>query len=146
MRLTRSMWSMTLIAAAACSNSLTAPPHGLPVTLTVVTTLNVQVPSIAAADDSVTAVVIEPGNEACGSGLPTVDAGLRSDDLVVTLSQPAIQRQCPPGAGTAVNPLPFSIVVHDVPSGTRAVRVELRVISGDKASFTELASGTISLP
>ncbi len=143
MRLTRSIGPTLLLALAACSASLTAPPNGLPVTLTSVSFQSVQVASITSADDSVTAMVPAAGFAACG-GPMTADAGLRAGALIMTLTQ--TQRgPCPPGV-TGVLQLPVEIVVHDVPSGARAARVVLRLVTGDNATYSTLASGTIRLP
>jgi len=144
MRLTCSMCAAVLIATAGCSSSLTAPPNGLPVTLTTVTSQGVQVPSITSGDDSVTAVVMEPASAAC-DGPVTPAAGVRGEALVVTLTQQARTGPCPPIAATAVVPLPIQLVVHDVPSGTSSAQVVLRLVRGDNAAFTVLASGAISV-
>ena len=130
-----------LLAVAACS-SLTAPPSGLPVTLSLVDVPGAQVPSITGAGDSVTAIVLETDGPACGA-VPTPAAGLRADELVVTLTQQDDTRPC--GAGLRAL-APFKVVVRSVPSGTRSATVVLRLISGDNATYSRLASGTITLP
>lgn len=142
MRLTRSIGPTVLLALAACSASLTAPPDGLPVTLTSLSFQSVQVASITSADDSVTAVVPPPAFAGCGGAI-TADAGLRSGALIMTLTQLVRSGPCPPV--TAVVPLPLELIVHDVPSGTRAARVVLRLVTGDKATYSTLASGTITV-
>jgi hypothetical protein len=142
MRLTRSICCAMVIAGAACSNGLTAPPSGLPVTLSIVTRPDSPVPSIIGAGDSVTAVIMASGVSGCGQ-VPTVAAGLRGDDLIVTLSESVNNRPCPL---SLVANLPAKIVVHDVPVGTRSARVVLRLLSGGQATYTELASGSITLP
>jgi hypothetical protein len=139
MRLTRAICAWILFAAGACSTGLTAPPNGLPVAISTATTPGAQVPSITGGGDSVTAVV---SGSSCGQ-LPTVAAGLRGNDLVVTLSEPLIRDVCPASLFAEVVD---AIVVHDVPSGTRSVRVVLRQLSGDKARYSELVSGTVTLP
>ncbi|HTL94479.1 MAG TPA: hypothetical protein VL157_02990 [Gemmatimonadaceae bacterium] len=146
MRLTCSMCAAMLIAAAGCSSGLTAPPKGLPVDLTFVSTQGVQVPSITSGDDSVTAVVMESGAAGCHGGPLTPAAGVRGEELVVTLTQPVRTGPCPPvTALTAVVPLPLKVVVHHVPSGTSSAKVVLRLVSGDHATYTVLASGAISV-
>jgi hypothetical protein len=145
MRLTCSMCAAMLIVTAGCSNSLTAPPNGLPVTLTTVSSQGVQVPSITSGDDSVTAIVMEPDAAAC-DGPVTPAAGVRGEALVVTLTQQVRTGPCPPIGVTAVVPLPIQLVVHDVPSGTSSAQVVLRLVRGDNATFTVLASGAISVP
>lgn len=142
MRLTGSIGPMLLVALAACSGSLTAPPSGLPVTLTSVSFQSVQVASITSADDSVTAVVPPPGSAACG-GPMTAEAGLRAGALIMTLTQVVRSGPCPPV--TAVVPLPLKLVVHDVPSGTRSATVVLRLVNGDNATYSTLAAGTITI-
>lgn len=142
MRLTRPIGPMLLVALVACSASLTAPPSGLPVTLTSVSFEDVQVASITSADDSVTAIVPPAGFGVCG-GRMTADAGLRAGALIMTLTQ--TQRgTCPPGV-TGVLQLPVQLVVHDVPSGTSSAKVVLRVVSGHNATYSTLASGTITV-
>ena len=143
MRLTRSIRPTLLVALAACSASLTAPPNGLPVTLTPITNEEVQVPSITSADDSVTAVILPLGVTSCGGAL-TPAAGLRGDVLVVTLTQAVRKGPCPP-VPTAV-PLPLEIVVHDVPSGTSSARVVLRLVGGNDTKYSVLVSGAIIIP
>jgi len=145
MRLTCSMCAAMLIATAGCSSSLTAPPNGLPVTLSSVSTQGVQVPSISSGDDSVTAVVMEPNSAAC-DGPATPAAGVRGEALIVTLTQHVRTGVCPPIGVTAVALLPIQVVVHDVPSGTSSAQVVLRRVSGDNATFTVLASGAITVP
>lgn len=141
MRLTRSVCVILLITAAACSTSLTAPPSGLPVALTSVETPGAQLPPIISAGDSVVAVVIPKGGWSCGSG-PTAVAGLRGEDLVVTVTRhPA---DCRPGVLVAYQP-PLKLVVHHVPSGTVSAKVVLRLVSGNDATYTVLASGAISI-
>lgn len=142
MRLTRSIGPTLLVALAACSASLTAPPSGLPVTLTSLSFQSVQVASITSADDSVTAMVPPPGFAGCGGPI-TADAGLRAGELIMTLTQLVRSGPCPPV--TAVVPLPLELIVHDVPSGTRAARVVLRLVTGDNATYSTLASGTITV-
>jgi hypothetical protein len=139
MRLTRSICGSILLASAACSTGLTAPPNGLPVAISTVTNQDVQAPSITGGGDSVTAVV----NGSRCAQMPTVDAGLRGTELVVTLSEPLIVDVCP---AALILQLPEQIVVHDVPPGTRSARVVLRQLSGDKAKYSEIVSGTVTLP
>lgn len=141
MRLTRSICPTILLALAACS-SLTAPPSGLRVTLTSISFQDVQKASITSAGDSVTAKVPPAGFAPCG-GLMTADAGLRAGALIMTLTQ-AERGTCPPGV-TGVLQLPVEIVVHDVPSGTRAASVVLRLVRGGNATYSTLASGTITV-
>lgn len=139
MRLTRSVCVILLIAAAACSASLTAPPSGLPVTLSFDDTPREQVPSITRSGDSVTAIVASTGGPSCG-GVPKTAAGLRGDELVVTLTQPEDRRPCPTALFAFA---PYKVVVHDVPSSTSSAKVVLRLVSGDNATYSTLASGTI---
>ena len=142
MRLTRLICCAMVLAGAACSNGLTAPPSGLPVALSTDTTADVLASSIIGAGDSVTAVVLSSRVSACDQP-PTVAAGLRDDDLVVTLSETFNNQPCP--RNLFANP-PVRIVVHDVPSGTRTARVVLRLVRGGQATYTDLASGSITLP
>src|SRR5690348_5736505 len=145
MRLTCSMCAAMLTATAGCSNSLTAPLNGLPVALTTISSQCVQVPSTTSGDDSDIAGVMEPASAACDGPL-TPAAGVRGEALVVTLTQQVRTGPCPPIAATAVVPLPIQLVVHDVPSGTSSAQVVLRLVRGDNATFTVLASGAISVP
>ena len=141
MRLTRSIRPTMLLAAAACSASLTAPPSGLRVPFTSIETPDVQVPTITSAGDSVVAVVSDDVGSPCGSGR-TVAAGLRGEDLIVTITRHP--KDCPPGVVIAPQ-FPLQIVVHDVPSSTGSLKVVLRLVSSDNATYTVLASGAISI-
>lgn len=140
MRLTRLICATVLVAAAACSASLTAPPSGLPVSLSVVDAPVAHVPSITGAGDSVTAIVVET-DPPCGT-LPTPAAGLRGDELVVTLTQQDDRRPCPAGLRAFA---PFKIVVQNVPPATRSATVVSRLVSGDHATYSRLASGAITV-
>lgn len=142
MRLTRSICAAALVTATACSGSLTAPPSGLPATLSTVETPDGQVPSITSAGDSVIAFASNDTGSPCGSA-PTVAAGLRGNGLVMTITRHP--RNCPPGSDIAPE-FPFQIVVHEVPPGTRSATVVLRLVGGDNATYFRLASGTITLP
>ncbi|HSC30388.1 MAG TPA: hypothetical protein VLD17_01595 [Gemmatimonadaceae bacterium] len=145
MRLTRSICAVTLIAAAACSGGLTAPPSGLPVDLSFVES-DVQTPSITSDADSVVAIVNEAPQFACADGPPSAAAGIRGSDLIVTVSAQVVHTTCGPvGALAAVVPLPIRLVVHEVPAGTDSARVVLRRISGDNATYIELGSGPITV-
>ena len=143
MRVTRSITPVLLIALAACS-SLTAPPNGLPVTVAAINLQDFQGPSITGAGDSVVAMVRQSASAACGDQF-TAAAGLRAGELVITLTQSQSTRQCPPGV-TGVLLSPLEIVVHQVPSGTRPATVVWRLVSGNNATYTTLASGTVSVP
>lgn len=110
-------------------------------TLTSVETPAAQLPPITSAGDSVVAVVIPDGGWPCGSG-PTAVAGLRGEELVVTVTRhPA---DCRPGVLIAYQP-PLQLVVHHVRSGTVSAKVVLRLVSGDNATYSVLASGSISV-
>lgn len=141
MRLTRSLCATLLVPAAACSSSLTAPPSGLPVALSSVETPVVQLPPITSAGDSVVAVVDPVGGWPCGSG-PTATAGLRGEELLVTVTRHP--KDCPLGVLIAQQP-PLRIVVHDVPAGTGSAKVVLRLVTGDNATYSVLASGAIAV-
>lgn len=141
MRLTRSVCASLLMSAAACSSSLTAPPSGLRVAFTRIETPDVQVPTITSAGDSVVAVVSGDVGSPCGSG-PTIAAGLRGEDLIVTVTRHP--KDCPLGVLIA-RQFPLQIVVQDVPSGTGSLKVVLRLVSGNNATYTVLASGAISI-
>lgn len=145
MRLTRSICAVTLIAAAACSGGLTAPPNGLPVDLSFVEA-EVQTPSITSNADSVVAIVSEPPQFTCEDGPLTAAAGIRGSELVITVSAQVVRTICGPvTAVSAVVPLPIRLVVHAIPAGTDSARVVLRRISGGKAAYIELGSGPITV-
>lgn len=141
MRLTRWMCGLVVAAATACSSSPMAPPTGLSVTVSLVSSgEDAALPSIVRAADSVVAVVRDPNN-ACATP-PTAVAGVRSSTLVVTLSSVERSRVCTVLAGFNS----FSVSVRNVPNSTRSVRLLLRTTKAGTVEVSTLAAGTIAAP
>lgn len=135
------MCALGITAIAACSSNLTAPPAGLPVTVSLVWSgEDAALPSIVGATDSVVAVVRDPNNW-CATP-PTGVAGVRSGALVVTLS--SVQ---PSGVCTRLGGYnSFSVTVRNVPNSTRTVRLLLRTTKAGTVEVSTLAAGTIAAP
>lgn len=144
MRLTRWMHGLMLVSAAACSSSVTAPPSGLPATLSAIQPVNgaPSSPTLTAADDSVTAVFVSLAN-ACSLS-PTAAAGLSGATLVMTVTSVEKHPGVPCPALVALTV--YSMTVRDVPRGTRTAKVVWRSVSGVSAENSVLITSTISLP
>lgn len=138
MRLTRWICVPMLTVAAACSNSVTAPPSGLSLSVFGIGYTAATVPSISSAGDSVVAFVVPLANLGCNTTV-SQSAGIRGGDLIVTLTEKLDRDPC--GALSAFTIL--QINVRDVPPGTRSARVVERDVNGDRTSSSLLVSGLI---
>lgn len=139
MRLAR--WIPCLIAASAagCSSSnLTSPPAGLPVTLSALA--GPVSPSISSSGNVVTAV-ISNYQGVCGAP-PTADAGLRGNNLVMTLTSVTKHVPCTLLLGIRN----YSISVSRVPAAVRTAKVVMRIVDGGNESDTVLIASPIRLP
>jgi hypothetical protein len=141
MRLTRWTCGLLVAAGSACSGSLTAPPTGLPVTMSHIGFIGgVRAPSITGAGDSVVALAVDQTSPCAVS--ETAVAGLRSGTLVATLISVVPRRPCAVLAQDGI----VVVMVHNVPSGMRTARLVLHTENGGHPPDLTLAAGTIRLP
>lgn len=141
MRLTRWMQGLMVLSAAACSDGVTAPPTGLPVTFAPIASVDrLPTPSITGAGDSVSAIIVRVGG-ICGS-IPTAVAGLRATTLVMTITTSIESVPCPLLAREQV----YSLTVVDVPAGMRTAQVVWRSVGAHSVSDSVYVSGRIDLP
>jgi hypothetical protein len=136
------MLAAVTLALLACHDTMTAPPPGLPVTVTSVDT-PITSATISGASDSVVALIPPYTPSPCNDN--HADAGIENGVLVVTLTSRQTGPVCPlfalrmaPGTRVAVRQLPpgayeVLIVAH------------LQPLSGNP-SDTEITRGAVALP
>lgn len=138
---------VAVLVLAACHQSPTGPPSGLPVTLSFVDT-STSTTTISSTDDS--AVVMGPGAVLglpfCVWDGPTPYAGIVGVQLVVTLAS----TQTAPVCNKLIvqrGPVTARIVVHQIPPGhyELVLVVRLQPLAG-RATENEVARGVVALP
>ena len=143
MRRTSLLATLTLAATVGCRESLTAPPSGLPATLSV-TTASPPFPSpaVQAADDSVVATYVSGVSGCVDYG---AEAGLRGGTMVITVSGRVAQdRFCMAVLASAV----YRVVVHGAPTGRYPVVVASRMVqaNGKSGPSSEIVRRVVTLP
>jgi hypothetical protein len=137
---------LAILGAAACSGGLleasTAPPSGLPVTIT-----SSFIPGIVPASgtitgkgDSVVALVTWPA--VCGRSL-SADAGTNAGGLVTTilLASQGVQN-CQPLNGMTR----YRASVHGVPAGTLSASAHIRLLTNGANLDSNVVTSTVTLP